>query len=71
MTQNEYDKILKYEDAINDAVFETTLEMLFEWFSILKNSKFTKKEIIDDALKGFRMSRIEIRKITPIILKKD
>jgi len=70
MTQKEYETIQKYEDIINDAVFEATIESMLNWFVETRPLKLNKRDTIKDALKGFREVRIETREAFEIDLDK-
>lgn len=70
MTKKEYETIQKYEDIVNDAVFEATVESLINWFVETRPLQLNKRDTIKDALKGFKEVRIMIRKSFEIDLDK-
>lgn len=70
MTQSEYETIKNYEDTINEEVFKNSVEMLLEWIGEKVNLPFDKKSVVDDALKGFKMTKQDIRKIFNLDLTK-
>lgn len=70
MTKEQYEQIKQYEDIINDAVLEGIIEMLIDWMKECDPSKFSKEQIVSDALKGFKEQREIFRDVFQIDLDK-
>ena len=70
MTQEQYNMVRQGEDVINESVFEVIMETTLEWIVERGTLNFNIKELTQEALAGFKMSREDIRAVIEVDLSK-